>query len=128
MRPNFAVWWPQRGIAVEDNMIPTGLDVDETPTPTDCMEECVHAEACRAQLARLRGYDVDEDAAYWMDTLAIDLGCGEDCDCYDEDDTADLRRVVKQLIETVKVGESMCECELMAHRFKSDLRMLGFEV
>jgi hypothetical protein len=34
------------------------------------------------QLARLRGYDVDEDnTLYWLDHLARDLGCSEDCEC-----------------------------------------------
>jgi len=50
-------------------------EADDDLTPVDCWEACSHAEACRMQLARLRGWYVDEDnTAYWMNTLAADLG------------------------------------------------------
>lgn len=112
---------------MDSKRIPADIHMGEEPTPKECFEECMHASACVTQFERLRGKLADGET-YSVEHLIRDLGCGEDCDCYDEDDTADLRRVVRQLIETVKVGESMCECGLMAHRLKSDLRMLGFEV
>ena len=99
--------------------------MDAEERPVDWYEDCIHARACLMQACRLDPrLEIVDDAR----VIASALGCGEDCECYDEDDTADLRRVVKQLIETVKVGEAECDCALMAHRLKADLRMLGFEV
>ena len=106
-------------------------------TPTDCMEECVHAEACRAQLERLRGYDVNEDAAYWMDTLATDLGCGEDCDEYDDGTWMQrrcreridaLRSECARLLGIVRMAESEGDVCYVNHEFTERLRSLGVEV
>ena len=53
---------------------------DADPTPTDWMEDCPHAAACRMQWERFEG-PVNEDVLGWMDKLARILGCGEDCEC-----------------------------------------------
>lgn len=65
----------------DSRLIPPDINEPDV-TPSDCYEDCAHASACRMQLARLRGYDVDEDnTLYWLDHLARDLGCSEDCEC-----------------------------------------------
>lgn len=112
---------------MDERLIPSDVHESDALTPSDHYERCIHAYACAEQFARLRGKLADGET-YSIMHLIHDLGCGEDCDAYDEDDTGDLRRVVKQLIETVRVGEAECDCALMAHRLKSDLRGLGFEV
>ena len=101
---------------------PTNLDEDEGMTPRECFEKCAHSGACVRMLGRCDVVTLDFDA------LADELGCGGDCEYWTEDETPALRRAVKQLIETVRVGEGLSECALMAGRLKMNLKKLGFDV
>lgn len=68
------------------------MDVVEEQ-PADWYEDCIHAQACRAQAIRCgRWFETDEDAAYWIDRLASLLGCGEDCEEYDDGDRVPMRK------------------------------------
>lgn len=61
--------------------------------PADWYEDCIHAQACRAQAVRCgRWFEQDEESAYWMDRLASLLGCGEDCEEYDEANRIPMRK------------------------------------
>jgi hypothetical protein len=100
---------------------PTNLGEDEGMTPLECFERCAHSGACVRVFGRCDGVTLD------LDTLAEQLDCG-DCDQWEEDETPALRRMVKQLIETVRVGEGLSECALMAGRLKENLCKLGFDV
>lgn len=49
--------------------------------PVECMDSCKHSLACRMQLERLCGYEVDGRDPYWEYDLARKLGCSEWCEC-----------------------------------------------
>lgn len=100
---------------------PIDLDEDEGMTPRECFERCAHSGACVRMLGRCDGVTLD------LDALADQLDCG-DCDQWEKYETPALRRMVKQLIETVRVGEGLSDCALMAGRLKENLRKLGFDV
>ncbi len=92
----------------DTRMIPPDIDENDAPTPTECFEECIHASACINQFDRLRG-KLGSGETYSIAHLVRDLGCGEDCDEYDYDDTQELiyacRRLVSLCIENdVKAG------------------------
>ena len=59
------------------------FESDDEPEEQLDYENCAHGEACRALLARLRGYDADENAFFWVDRLIADLGCKE-CRMWEE--------------------------------------------
>lgn len=58
--------------------------------PADCYETCVHAEACRTQFERQRGWEREETFG-WLDRMAECLGCSEDCECYEDTNMAPSR-------------------------------------
>jgi hypothetical protein len=100
---------------------PIDLDEDEGMTPFECYEKCAHSGACVRMLGKCAAVTLG------LDETVAQLDCG-DCDQWEEDETPALRRMVKQLIETVRVGEGLSECALMAGRLKENLRKLGFDV
>ena len=56
---------------------------DEPAVDVRYPSDCAHGEACRALLARLRGYDVDENVFFWEDKLSDDLGC-DHCEMWED--------------------------------------------
>lgn len=66
-------------VSVSDRTEP----LDETPTPAEIMDRCIHSGACRMQWEMNNGPFVDGSqrcmAHDWMDRLARLLGCDEDC-------------------------------------------------
>ena len=100
---------------------PIDLDEDEGMTPRECYLRCAHLGACTRMLGKCAAVTLG------LDETADQLDCG-DCDEWGEDETPALRRVVKQLIETVRVGEGLSDCGLMASRLKENLKKLGFDM
>ena len=90
-------------------------------TPAECYEKCAHSGACTRMLGRCDGVTLG------LEETADQLGCA-DCDQWEEYETPALRRAVRQLIETAKVGEGLSGCCLIAGRLKDNLRRLGFDV
>lgn len=52
-------------------------------TPLDCYDACCHAPVCRMRHERHGGATYGRDA-HDRDVLARLLGCGEDCECFEE--------------------------------------------
>ena len=65
---------------------------DAIERPADWYEDCIHAQACRAQAVKCgRWYEQDDGRADACDVLARLLGCGEDCEEYDDGDRVPMR-------------------------------------
>lgn len=69
-------------VSHQDPRLQPPVEVDGEPDEPMDFETCRHGEACRALLARLRGWDANDDSIYWMDQLAKDLGC-EQCKLFE---------------------------------------------
>ena len=98
--------------------------------PEDAVDlycDCAHAEACRRQLARQRGWDESESHDGWKTRLAADLGC-EDCDLHDVNESLELRCACRRLAETVRVAEGITGMGLLDSRMRHMLLDLGIEV
>ena len=51
--------------------------------PVDCMDDCMHAAACRMQWERAHG-EWNDDRFGSADDLAKELGCGEECEAFED--------------------------------------------
>lgn len=67
----------------DSRLIPPDINDPDEPIDVRCYEDCTHGEACRALIARLRGFDVDENEFFWVDKLTDYLGC-EDCELWED--------------------------------------------
>ena len=67
----------------DPRLIPPDINDPDEPMDVRCFEDCTHGEACRSLLARYRGWDANEDEAYWADKLTDDLGC-ENCELWED--------------------------------------------
>ena len=52
-------------------------------SPMDYYEDCIHCGACARQYERNFG-EVGNGDFEWMEKLAEALGCGDECDSYEE--------------------------------------------
>jgi len=54
---------------------------DQEPTARECFEECIHSKACMRMFEHY-AYNVETDEA--IDLMVMEIGCGEDCQEYEE--------------------------------------------
>lgn len=87
--------------------------------PADFMEECTHTSACRMQWERING-KYDDKTFDATDVIAKLLGCGEDCEVFEEYECTKSYKFVHSLSGTMRPAKRViagdgivgnCKCE-----------------
>ncbi len=54
---------------------------DEEPSARECFDDCIHSEACRRMFEHY-AYSPDTDGL--LDLMAMEIGCGDECQEYED--------------------------------------------